>query len=55
MTLPSGLNREPWQGQFQVRSASFHPTMQPMCVQVADRSVTAPLASLYAATRARPA
>src|SRR4029453_14061610 len=50
MTSPVGLNREPWHGQSHVRSAVFHPTMHPMCVHVAERRVTDPAGSRYAAT-----
>ena len=50
MTSPFGLKREPWQGQSHVRSAVFHATVQPMWVQIADRIVTAPAGSRYAAT-----
>ena len=32
------MKREPWHGQSHVRSASFHPTMHPMCVQIAERN-----------------
>ena len=39
---PSGLKREPWHGQSQVRSASFHATRQPICVQVAEHTVSVP-------------
>lgn len=42
ITLPSGVNREPWHGQSHVRSAEFHRTLQPMCVHTADRCVTEP-------------
>ena len=35
-TLPSGRNREPWQGQSQVFSARFHSTRQPMCVHTGE-------------------
>ena len=45
MTSPFGLNRDPWHGQSHVRSASFQPTMQPMWVQVAERSVRLPCSS----------
>jgi hypothetical protein len=30
ITSPLSSNREPWQGQSQVRSVAFQPTMQPM-------------------------
>ncbi len=50
MTAPSGLKREPWHGQSQVRSASFQSTKQPMCVQVADFCVTLPRSSRDTAT-----
>ena len=52
MTAPVGLNREPWHGQSQVRSASFQATTHPMWVQIADRRTVAPLSSRYAATLA---
>src|SRR4029453_16589573 len=50
MTLPSGLKREPWHGQSQVRSVSFHATRQPICVQVAEHTVSVPFGLRYAAT-----
>ena len=50
ITSPVGLKREPWHGQSHVRSAVFQPTVHPMCVQMAERSVTVPAASRYAAT-----
>src|SRR4029078_10135068 len=40
ITSPVGWKRDPWHGQSHVRSALFQPTMQPMCVHVADRTVT---------------
>lgn len=46
MTVPSVLNREPWQGQSQVASAALKPTVQPRCVQVAETAWTSPSASL---------
>ena len=42
ITSPSGVKREPWHGQSHVRSASFQPTTQPMCVQMAERNVSDP-------------
>ena len=42
ITSPVVVKREPWHGQSQVRSAGFHPTTQPMCVQIAERSVSEP-------------
>ena len=32
-TAPVGANLDPWQGQSQTRSRSFHVTSQPRCVQ----------------------
>jgi hypothetical protein len=49
-TFPFAVNREPWHGQSQVCSAWFQATRQPMCVQTADRSVSAPFAWREAAT-----
>jgi hypothetical protein len=49
MTSPAGVNREPWHGQSHVRSASFHFTMQPICVQTALRIVKRPWSSRDAA------
>jgi hypothetical protein len=44
-TAPSRANREPWQGQSQVRSAPFQSTMQPRWVQRADSARTVPSSS----------
>ena len=46
MTLPSTSNREPWQGQSQVRSRRLNPTVQPRCVQTADTAWISPASSL---------
>lgn len=42
MTSPVAANCEPWQGQSQHRSIGFHATMQPICGQVAERSLKLP-------------
>ena len=44
-TLPSQLNRLPWQGQSQLFSAGFQWTMHLRCVQTGEQSVTLPSAS----------
>jgi hypothetical protein len=40
-TAPSGSNREPWQGQSQLRSASLKWTVHPRCVQCGGDAVVA--------------
>jgi hypothetical protein len=42
---PSTLNREPWHGQSQLRSAAFHATWQPRCVQRAETACSSPSSS----------
>jgi hypothetical protein len=42
VTLPSEVNREPWQGQSQVFSALFQATMQPICGQTAELTTNVP-------------
>jgi len=37
MTDPSAAKIEPWHGQSQVLSALFQVTVQPLCVQIADK------------------
>ena len=41
-TVPSTSKREPWQGQSQVRSASFQRVRQPRCVQRSETACSAP-------------
>src|SRR5690606_3313194 len=45
MTSPPVSNREPWQGQSQLLSASFQLTTQPRCVHAAERRVSSPWSS----------
>ena len=40
---------DPWQGQSHVRSALFQVTVQPLCVQIAERRWRLPPSSLQAA------
>jgi hypothetical protein len=45
ITSPIAVKREPWQGQSQVFSASFHATIQPICGQIGESSVRLPCSS----------
>ena len=42
ITVPSGLNRLPWQGQSQLVSTLFQCTLQPRCVQTGDTANSSP-------------
>src|SRR4051812_49247229 len=44
-TFPSGLNREPWQGQSQLFSLEFQRTTQPRCGQTALQACISPFSS----------
>lgn len=44
-TAPSGLNRDPWQGQSQLVSAAFQATWQPRCVHRVETACSAPVGS----------
>ena len=49
-TSPSGLKREPWHGQSQLRSAVFQLTWQPRWVQIGETATSVPSSRRWPAT-----